>query len=189
MCGTLERENGCLPMTGRRLEVPDTTPDVGLESIVVGSAVFKACSLDYRSELLKTFTGNRVEQRGRHHDPCFQGLLRLYEPLGAFSNRHSSQERFVKALLHKKHVANRELECHVEPLGHEGCRPLQEVEGRGGVPPVKRAPPCRLEVTGRRLCDGPARLVEWAELAPVADGLLEVVADDLVELDEVRGGR
>ena len=64
------------------------------------------------------------------------------------------------------------------------CRGAAEQrDGRGDVSAVERAPAGRREPPRAVLADRAAVLVERAELGEVLPGLLEVVAEDLLELD------
>ena len=60
--------------------------------------------------------------------------------------------------------------------------PPQQVRGRRHVAPGERAAPGVAELGAARRADLPALGVERAELRPVAERLLEVVAEDLLEL-------
>ena len=75
-----------------------------------------------------------------------------------------------------------ELERNVDPMrSQELGRPVEERRRRTDVLAVTRAPASRAESHGGALSEGGVGL---SELCLVAGGLLEVVADDLVALDE-----
>ena len=99
------------------------------------------------------------------------------------ASRPSVGLREVAGLEQRPRRARPRPRCRAGSSGGEQVdRAAQQAGGRGQVATRERAPAGRAELVGRARGDRPALGVERPELAPVAIGLLEVVAEDLLEL-------
>src|SRR5204863_5497896 len=121
--------------------------------------------------------GTLLDPSAERADPVARGV-------GPLGERRRSTQRVAAFVAPEEGLDKVDLQGQVELIGgHQGGRSRQEADRRVTVAPRVGSPSGGRETVPRRSSE--LVVAHQSELLPIATGLLEVVAHDLVQLDEL----